>query len=163
MRVTLLKVSKSQKQFLELSILPKNERKTWKNYPKSSQDDFFLVVGSFFWKNWEFQFFLEIYWPLATSVTFFIFHFVKWILPEFSYCAMVKTAVAVHSGGCTPLNCFPPPTSRCNILIIGTFSSACTDFNPTPTLPWSSNNLTNQQQHWTNLRDTFRGNYPCQI
>lgn len=100
---------------------------------------------------------------IATSVTFYIFHFVKWILPEFSYCAMVKTAVAVHSGGCTPLNCFPPPTSRCNILIIGTFSSACTDFNPTPTLPWSSNNLTNQQQHWTNLRDTFRGNYPCQI
>ena len=29
-----LKVNKSRKQFLEFSILPKNERKTWKNYPK---------------------------------------------------------------------------------------------------------------------------------
>ena len=31
-----LKVSKSRKQFLELSILPKNERNTRKNYPERS-------------------------------------------------------------------------------------------------------------------------------
>ena len=59
-----LKVSKSWKQFSEFSIIPKNERKTWKNYPKSSQDNFFSCFVCFFWKNWEFQFFLEIYWPL---------------------------------------------------------------------------------------------------
>ena len=46
--VLTLKVSKSGKQFLELSILPKNERKTWKNYPKISR------VSFIFWKNWEF-------------------------------------------------------------------------------------------------------------
>ena len=37
-----LKVSKSRKQFLVFSILPKNEQKTKKYYPESSQDIVFL-------------------------------------------------------------------------------------------------------------------------
>ena len=57
-----VKVSKSLKQFLESSILPKNEWKTWKNYPKSSQDNFFSCFVRF-WKNWEFQF---LFWDLRT-------------------------------------------------------------------------------------------------
>ena len=36
-----VKVSKSQKHFSECSILPKNKRKTRKNYHKSSKDNFF--------------------------------------------------------------------------------------------------------------------------
>ena len=49
-----LKVSKSWKQFLIFSILPKNERKTEKC---------FSVV---FWKNWEYRKnVFEIYWPLG--------------------------------------------------------------------------------------------------
>ena len=43
----LLKVTKSRKQFLELLILPKNEWKTWKNYPKSSQDNLFSCFVRF--------------------------------------------------------------------------------------------------------------------
>ena len=43
----IVKVSKSRKQFWKLSILPKNERKTWKNYPKSSQDNFFSCFVRF--------------------------------------------------------------------------------------------------------------------
>ena len=44
-----LKVSKSQKQLFEFSILPKNVRK-WKKkkYPESSQDFFRFVFRSFF-------------------------------------------------------------------------------------------------------------------
>ena len=58
-----LKVIKSQKQFLDFSILPKNERKTWKHYPKSSQDNFFLC---FVWVFWRIEFyFFEINGPLA--------------------------------------------------------------------------------------------------
>ena len=42
-----IKVSKSWKQFLEFLILPKNEQKTWKSYPKSSQDNFFSCFVRF--------------------------------------------------------------------------------------------------------------------
>ena len=42
-----VKVGKSQNQFLEFSILPNNERKTWKNYPKSSRDIFFSCFVHF--------------------------------------------------------------------------------------------------------------------
>ena len=40
-KMILLKVSKSWKQFWKLSILPKNEQKTGKNYSNTSQDNFF--------------------------------------------------------------------------------------------------------------------------
>ena len=41
---SLLKVSKSRKQFLKFSILPKNERKTEKIYLETSQDIFFRFL-----------------------------------------------------------------------------------------------------------------------
>ena len=44
---TLLEVSKSQKQFFRIINSSKNERKTWKNYPKSSQDNFFSCFVRF--------------------------------------------------------------------------------------------------------------------
>ena len=50
-----LGTSKSQKQFLDWLILPKNEGKTWKIYPKISQDEYLLVFCSVFGKNWEFR------------------------------------------------------------------------------------------------------------
>ena len=58
-----LKVGKSRKQFWKLSILLKNERKTWKNYPKSSQDNFFLCFVRFL-EELRIPIFFEIYWPL---------------------------------------------------------------------------------------------------
>ena len=63
------KVSKSRKQFLELSILPKNERNTWKNYPKSSQDNFFSCFVRCL-EGLRISFFFEIYWPFVSSVLF---------------------------------------------------------------------------------------------
>ena len=57
-----VKVSKSRKQFLELSILPKNERKTWKNYPKSSHDIFFSHVLFGFFLEFEFESKLQKLW-----------------------------------------------------------------------------------------------------
>ena len=62
-----LMVNKSRKQFLEFSILPKNERKTWKNYPKSSQDIFFSSFVRFFGRIENCNIFFEIYSPLATD------------------------------------------------------------------------------------------------
>ena len=58
-----IKVIKPPKQFLELSILPKNERKTWKNHPESSQDNFFWCFLRFL-EELRIPFFFEIYWSL---------------------------------------------------------------------------------------------------
>ena len=65
------KVSKSRKQLWKLSILPKNERKTWKNYPKSSQDNFFSGFVRFFGRIENSNFFFEIYWPLECLLLLF--------------------------------------------------------------------------------------------
>jgi hypothetical protein len=40
---SLLKVSKSQKYYLEFSILPKNKQRMEKKYPVSSQNIFFFI------------------------------------------------------------------------------------------------------------------------
>ena len=61
-----LKVSKSQKQFLESSLLPKNDWKSWKNYPKSSQDNFF-VFRLFLEELIIPKIAFEIHWPLIVS------------------------------------------------------------------------------------------------
>ena len=57
-----LKVTKSQKQFLESLILPKNKQKTWKNYAKNSQDNFF----SCFVRFWEELWIPIFFWDLLT-------------------------------------------------------------------------------------------------
>jgi hypothetical protein len=49
-----LKVSKSQKQLLEFSILAKNKRKSKKKYPKALRIIFFHF-SFVFWKNLEFD------------------------------------------------------------------------------------------------------------
>ena len=48
-----LKVSKSRMQFLELSILPKNAQKAWKNYPKSPQDNFFSCFANHLFLSYD--------------------------------------------------------------------------------------------------------------
>ena len=58
-----LKVNKSQKQFLDWSILPKNKGKTWNNYPKSSQDIVFLCFVRFLGRIENSNFF---FWDLLT-------------------------------------------------------------------------------------------------
>jgi hypothetical protein len=41
---SLLKVSKSQKHYLEFSILPKNKQRMEKKYPVSSQNIYFFFI-----------------------------------------------------------------------------------------------------------------------
>ena len=65
-----LKVNKSRKQFLEFSILPKNKRKTWKNF-KSSQDNFILCLVQFLEELRIPKNVFEIYWPLGHDLGFF--------------------------------------------------------------------------------------------
>ena len=48
---------------MESSILPKNKRKAWKNYPKSSQDNFFSCFVRFFGRIQNSNFF---FWDLLT-------------------------------------------------------------------------------------------------
>ena len=79
----LLKVIKSRKQFLELSILPINERKTWKNYPKSSQDIFFSCFVCFLEDLRIPIFFLRFYWPLIVHRTY-IFAILKCLVESFT-------------------------------------------------------------------------------
>ena len=55
-----IKVSKSRKQFLELSILPKNEQNTFIMYPKRSQDNFVLCFVCFFEELWVLMFFRDL-------------------------------------------------------------------------------------------------------
>ena len=67
LKIASLKVSKSRKQFLELSILPKNERKTWKKYPKRSQNNIFSCFVCFFENVFQIYWLLEQFlWTVKT-------------------------------------------------------------------------------------------------
>ena len=61
-----LKVSKSWKQFLVFSILPKNERKTEKKYPEGSEDIYIFFI-CYFGRLENCKDCFEICWPLALN------------------------------------------------------------------------------------------------
>ena len=76
-KINLLKVSQSRKQFLEFSILPKNERKT-KKISSELSGYFFFPFFVCFWKNWEYQQFLWKnigHWWFWTTQSFWVGHF----------------------------------------------------------------------------------------
>ena len=82
LKIASLKVSKSRKQFLELSILPKNERKTRKSSLRALRI-IFLMFRSFFGRNENSKFFFEIYWPLGRSNPIRLADNPDWVDPTF--------------------------------------------------------------------------------
>ena len=93
-----LKVSKSRKQFLELSIFPKKPRKPSKNYFKSSQDIFFLHFVRFLKELRKRKIASEIIWPLSNVKT------MRQITPNF--CGLLRKAELYPTSQCPFLEIF---------------------------------------------------------